>query len=94
MIRGARTGVFGGTFNPIHAGHLRAAEEVVDALALERMIFVPSANPPHKSVGGEDSIAPAKDRLEWVREAISDNPRFADDAVEIERGGAWTRCAD
>ena len=88
MIRGARTGVFGGTFNPIHAGHLRAAEEVVDALALERMIFVPSASPPHKSVGGEDSIAPAKDRLEWVRAAISDNPRFAVDAVEIERGGA------
>ena len=59
-------GVYGGTFNPIHLGHLRAAEEVSEALGLARMIFVPSARPPHKRAG-EEAIAPAEQRLEWVR---------------------------
>ena len=72
----ARIGIFGGTFNPVHIGHLRAAEEVVDALRLERMIFVPSADPPHKIDIPGDRIAPAKARLKWVKLAIHDNPRF------------------
>ena len=55
----ATVGIFGGTFNPIHVGHLRAAEEVVEALDLERMVFVPSAEPPHKQTGLRDPIAPA-----------------------------------
>jgi nicotinate-nucleotide adenylyltransferase len=84
----ARIGIFGGTFNPIHIGHLRAAEEVVDALRLERMIFVPSADPPHKINIPDDQIAPAEVRLEWTRLAIRDNPRFEVDALEVERGGA------
>jgi nicotinate-nucleotide adenylyltransferase len=84
----ARIGIFGGTFNPIHIAHLRAAEEVVEALDLERMIFVPSADPPHKVDIPGDRIAPAELRLEWVRLAIRDNPRFEVDAIEIERGGA------
>ena len=49
-------GVFGGTFNPIHWGHLRAAEEVTEELALDRMLFVPSASPPHKASGDIASI--------------------------------------
>ena len=65
-------GVFGGTFNPIHVGHLRAAEEVVEALGLDRMLFVPSARPPHKAAEGEDVIAPADQRLAWIRQAIAD----------------------
>ncbi len=84
----ARIGIFGGTFNPVHIGHLRAAEEVVDALQLERMIFVPSADPPHKADILGDPMAPAKLRLEWVRLATRDNPRFEVDALEVERGGA------
>jgi nicotinate-nucleotide adenylyltransferase len=84
----ARIGIFGGTFNPIHLAHLRAAEEVVGALELERMIFVPSADPPHKIDIPGDRIASAELRLEWVRLAIRDNLRFAVDALEIERGGA------
>ena len=84
----ARVGIFGGTFNPVHIGHLRAAEEVVEILGLERMIFVPSADPPHKSDLPGDPIAKADKRLEWVELAIRDNPRFAVDPLEIERGGA------
>ncbi len=83
-------GVFGGTFNPIHLGHLRAAEEVAEQLGLERVVFVPSARPPHKDDDG-DPIAPADLRLAWVRAATADNPRFEADALEIERGGrSWT----
>ena len=49
-------GVLGGTFNPVHLGHLRAAEEVAEALELEQVLFVPSAEPPHK---GDSALAPA-----------------------------------
>ena len=77
-------GIFGGTFDPIHWGHLRAAEEVAEQLELERVLFVPSASPPHKPHAG---IAAAELRLTWVRNAIADNPRFAVDPLEIERGG-------
>ena len=80
-------GVFGGTFNPIHVGHLRAAEEVVEALGLDRLCFVPSARPPHKVEEGDDVIAPASRRLEWVRLAVAGNARFEVDAIEIEREG-------
>jgi len=83
----ARVGIFGGTFNPIHIGHLRAAEEVVEALELERMIFVPSAEPPHKQPALRDPIAPAAERLAWARAAVRDNPRFEVDPLEVERGG-------
>jgi len=84
----ARIGILGGTFNPVHVGHLRAAEEVVEALDLERMIFVPSALPPHKSHLDSDPIASPEQRLEWLRLAVRDNPRFEVDPIEIERGGA------
>ena len=87
MPAGPRTGVFGGTFNPIHLGHLRAAEEVLECLGLERMIFVLSARPPHKSAENDDPIAPARLRLEWLRRAVSSNPRFEIDAVEVDREG-------
>jgi nicotinate-nucleotide adenylyltransferase len=87
MSRAARVGIFGGTFNPIHLGHLHAAEEVVEALGLERMLFVPSGEPPHKLGSRHDPIAPAGLRLAWVRAATTGNPRFAVDALEVERGG-------
>ena len=82
----ARVGLFGGTFNPIHVGHLRAAEEVREALGLERVVFVPSADPPLKR-GGDERIAPARERLRWVERAIAGNPAFAVDALELERAG-------
>jgi nicotinate-nucleotide adenylyltransferase len=80
-------GLFGGTFNPVHVGHLRAAEEVRELLALERMVFVPAAAPPHKRGRRGDPIAPAAQRLAWLRAATAGNPGFAVDALEIERGG-------
>jgi nicotinate-nucleotide adenylyltransferase len=77
-------GVFGGTFNPIHLGHLRAAEQVVEILGLDRMLFVPAADPPHKR---EEALAPAELRLAWVRRAVAGNKRFEVDPLELERRG-------
>jgi nicotinate-nucleotide adenylyltransferase len=80
-------GVFGGTFNPIHVGHLRSAEEVCEILGLERMLFVPSANPPHKAGAPGDPMAPADLRLAWARAATAGNARFEVDPLETERDG-------
>ncbi|MDA0999583.1 MAG: nicotinate-nucleotide adenylyltransferase [bacterium] len=79
-----RVGILGGTFNPIHYGHLRPAEEVCEALGLEEVRLIPLAQPAHKEEG---EIAPAEDRFEMVRLACEDNPRFVSDPIEIERGG-------
>ena len=80
-------GVYGGTFNPIHAGHLRAAEEVMAQLGLDRMIFVPSARPPHKNAEAGDPIAPAHERFAWAQAAVEADPRCEVDPIEVERGG-------
>jgi nicotinate-nucleotide adenylyltransferase len=76
--------VLGGTFNPIHFGHLRVAEEVVEGLAIDKVIFMPSSTPPHKP--GHDLPEPGL-RLEMVRIALEDNPRFEVSDMEIRRGG-------
>lgn len=88
MTEAKRAGIFGGTFNPIHLGHLRSAEEVTEALDLATLWFVPSGQPPHKSATDRDPIAPASDRLAWVRAATRDNPRFDVDPLETERAGS------
>lgn len=82
-----RTGLFGGTFNPIHLGHLRAAEEVRQALALDEILFIPSASPPHKQDQHNDPIAPADRRLAWVESAVADHEAFSVDRIEIDREG-------
>jgi nicotinate-nucleotide adenylyltransferase len=79
-----RIGLFGGTFDPIHWGHLRSAEEVSEKLALNRVLFVPTSIPPHKE---SQKTAPARDRLEMVRLAVAKNPRFSVSTVEIRRPG-------
>jgi nicotinate-nucleotide adenylyltransferase len=76
--------LFGGTFNPIHAGHLRAAEEVLKALKLQQIVFIPSATPPHKN---EEPLAPAAQRLAWVKKATAGHPCFSVDPLELEREG-------
>ncbi|MBI4827814.1 MAG: nicotinate (nicotinamide) nucleotide adenylyltransferase [Nitrospinae bacterium] len=80
----ARIGVFGGAFNPIHLGHLRAAEEIAEALYLARVHFVVSAAPPHKDTRG---LIAAEDRFAMVTLACAGNPRFAPSRVELERRG-------
>ena len=82
-----RIGLLGGTFNPVHLGHLRAAEEVREALGLERVLFVPSHTPPHKASDATDPIATAEERLDWVERAIADQPAFEVDRIEIDRAG-------
>jgi len=72
-------GIFGGTFDPIHFGHLRLAEEMAEGLGLDQVLFIPAGQPPHR---GAPRIA-ATHRLEMVRRAIAGNPRFAVDAREV-----------
>ena len=79
-----KIGLFGGTFNPIHLGHLRPAEEVCDRFELDQVIFIPSSYPPHKQ---KEGIISASLRLEMVRLAIADNPRFSVSEVELARQG-------
>ncbi|MBF0318378.1 MAG: nicotinate-nucleotide adenylyltransferase [Nitrospirae bacterium] len=76
---GGRTGLFGGTFNPIHNGHLRAAEEIRELLALEQVLFIPSNNPPLKR---DTTVAQAHHRFEMARLAIAGNPAFALSDIE------------
>lgn len=76
-------GIFGGTFNPIHYGHLRAAEEVRERIGLEKILFIPSCNPPLK---GFDLAGP-EDRFEMTRLAIDGNPYFDISDIECRRPG-------
>jgi nicotinate-nucleotide adenylyltransferase len=79
-----RIGIFGGSFNPIHHGHLRAAEEVREALELDLVYFVPAASPPHKAEG---DLAPAEHRLQMVRLATKGNRHFMVSDAEVKRIG-------
>lgn len=79
-----RAGIFGGTFNPVHNGHLRAAEEIRESFTLDRVFFVPAFIPPHKKTR---EIADAEDRLSMVRRAIKGNSLFTLSGIEIKRGG-------
>lgn len=79
-----RIGLFGGTFNPIHLGHLRSAEEIYESFNLEKVIFIPAADPPHKK---KENILPAKWRVRMVKLAISHNPHFSLSLAELRRKG-------
>jgi len=79
-----KIGIFGGTFDPIHWGHLRSAEEVGETYRLDRVYFIPASMPPHKS---GRTTTPARDRLQMVRLAVARNPRFTVSTVELARPG-------
>ena len=79
-----RVGLFGGSFNPIHLGHLRSAEEVREALKLDLIYFIPAASPPHKPEG---DLAPAEHRLAMVRLATKGNRHFMVSDIEVRRMG-------
>jgi nicotinate-nucleotide adenylyltransferase len=84
LVRPGSVGVMGGTFDPIHVGHLAVAEEAREVLGLERILFVPAGLPPHKPEGAEASI---DDRVAMVIAAIEDNPAFELSRVDIDRDG-------
>jgi nicotinate-nucleotide adenylyltransferase len=79
-----RVGVLGGTFDPIHCGHLAAAEEVAGRYALDRVIFMPNRQPPHKSTY---EVSSAEDRYLMAVLATNDNPHFCVSRLELDREG-------
>jgi len=79
-----RTGLFGGTFNPVHIGHLRVAEEALRQFELREVVFLPTGRPPHRAVA--DGIS-AEDRYTMVQLATADHPRFSVSRLEVDRAG-------
>ena len=79
-----RLGLLGGSFNPVHNGHLAIARQTREALGLDQVLFIPTSQPPHKPNG---SLAPAQDRYDMVHLAIGSDPAFAISDVEIRRPG-------
>ena len=77
-------GILGGTFDPIHVGHLLLAEQARDALGLARVLFVPAPRPPHKD---EIRLTAAERRASMVALALADEPRFETSRIELERDG-------
>lgn len=73
-------GIFGGSFNPIHYGHLMICEYIKEEMGMDKVIFIPTGNPPHKDIG-----VSAEDRYEMVRLAISPNPDFEISDIETTR---------
>lgn len=76
-----KIGIFGGSFDPVHFGHLRPALEVLESLSLDHMLFIPSGNPPHRGA----PVASAEQRLAMLRAAVQDEPRFRVDERELKR---------
>ncbi len=79
-----RLGIFGGTFNPIHLGHLLLAETARQTLSLDRIVFIPTGMPPHKQV---KALPPGEMRLAMVRLAIRENEAFVASDIELQRKG-------
>lgn len=77
-------GVMGGTFDPIHIGHLAIAEEARESLQLDRILFVPAGRPPHKQAA---TVTDPERRFVMVQLAIADNPAFEVSRIEIDRAG-------
>lgn len=83
-LEDSKVAILGGTFDPIHYGHLRVAEEVRETLGLDKVLFIPTFITPHKPEG---IATPPEARLEMVRLAIEGNPFFEASDIEIQRGG-------
>jgi nicotinate-nucleotide adenylyltransferase len=79
-----RIGMLGGTFNPVHLGHLLVAQDAYEELELDRVLFIPAATPPHKTV---HEIAEPRHRLAMLEAAVEGDPRFAVSPLELERPG-------
>lgn len=79
-----RIGFLGGTFDPIHLGHLILAQQLLEQFQLEKVLFIPSAAPPHKD---EISVSPTRYRFEMTKMAIEDNRLFEVSDIELKRKG-------
>jgi nicotinate-nucleotide adenylyltransferase len=79
-----RIGVFGGSFDPVHMGHLTIAQDAVEQLELDRLIFVPAAVPPHKQ---EKTLTEGRHRFEMLQMATESNLSFEVSDMELQRGG-------
>lgn len=84
MKKPQKIGIMGGTFNPIHTGHLVVAEEVREKFGLDRVLFIPTGMPPHKPDG---EVIDAEHRYEMVRRAVASSRFFEASRLEIDRGG-------
>ena len=81
-----RTALFGGTFDPVHLAHLTVAREAVEQFCLDQEMFVPAANPPHKT----ETCAPYEDRVAMLELACSGEPRFLVSRIEESAGRSYT----
>jgi nicotinate-nucleotide adenylyltransferase len=79
-----RVGIFGGSFNPVHTGHLVLAQDALERFGLHKVLWVPAAQPPHKP---SQALAPAAERLEMLRLALQGDSRFEVSEDEVNRGG-------
>ena len=84
MARGKKTGILGGTFDPVHLGHLVLAEQVKEKLKLDQVIFIPCLRSPHKT---RQKLSPAKDRYRMTQLAVAGNSSFAVSDIELKRKG-------
>ncbi|MEQ9618181.1 MAG: nicotinate-nucleotide adenylyltransferase [Deltaproteobacteria bacterium] len=80
-----KVGLFGGTFDPVHMGHLRAGEEIREMLGLSEVYFIPSALPPHKE---SSEVTPSRHRLKMLELALDSNPFFEICEYEVEKSSA------
>lgn len=83
-IEPRRVGLLGGTFDPIHLGHLQMAQDALERRELDEVCLIPCATPPHKADAG---LSSAGDRLEMIDMAIAEDPRLSRSVIELERGG-------
>lgn len=79
-----KTGILGGAFNPVHNGHIALAESFLDSLKLDRVIFIPTANPPHKT---DRLFVSKEDRFNMLSLALEDNSKFEISDIEFQRHG-------
>ncbi|MFC1499142.1 nicotinate-nucleotide adenylyltransferase [Verrucomicrobiota bacterium] len=79
-----KIGILGGTFNPVHMGHLILAQNAFEQLELSKVLFIPCSAPPHKK---SDSLAQTKHRMAMLEAAVEDDLRFETCNIEIKRGG-------